>query len=926
MNPGDGESQGIGRREIQHATQRFRQVGEQRLARILDSLTREQASFFTLLPLLLHVNHPALPGYAGSEVPAGIAGYLPDRNAVLLARRYARSLKKEQRPQRQPPLLGFYLIGSSGTVGQDRQSDFDFWVCHQPDLQASQIERLRDKAALLETHAKSLGLTIHFFLMHAESFRDGQHARLSDESSGNTQHHLLLEEFYRSGLLLAGRPPLWWVVPTQQAARYTEYARNLIEKRFIREDDWLDFGGLEDISAEEFFSAAHWQLFKSIELPYKALLKLKLFEAYALEYPKVRWLCEDLKALVHSDQPIDADAVDAYQLMIARIEQHLAGQSQRLELARRAFCFKSGLRLSQAPQDHWKSRVLAECAERWGWQRGELLNLDAHREWKLEQVMDERNQLVAELSRSYRLLTELARHNEGASEQVRSDLALLGRKLYSALERRPGKIDRVNPGISDDISEDVVWLRHDDAEDTWQLYLQDPQLTAPPALKSTLSLVELLAWLHVNGVLARHTRIDLPGRERGPVSNEHLHIVGKLRKLLPEEQGPGTPLGNYAKPAHGGSAFAFINPLHSPIDADPRQVISDRSDPLSFGPTRRNLVIHIDHLFSNSWGELQVDHYRGDEGLLELLCAHLELYRHTAAPAPLQCHCDTPLLGKTIADRIARLAAQALNFFREHGEQARLVLCIGEEFHLIEQRRGQYDHLPVGDHEALLELLGESQEHFRPTQLDDAALPRSPLPLLMSLNRPQQVQVFFHSRRDGVELYVLDDSGALFRQDFPGAEETYLLNQQQRFFETLRMWRQPLGEADAPCELHFARLQLRNNRWQNQALPIRPAVFSDHTELLLSSGRRGPWRDGFSLISGDREFNSLAMGDMLYQQTARYLLGLRRAGARYPIYLTGVVIADEIQSVPVPLVELLRFKALVEKRLAEALARLTSAN
>jgi len=914
------QPEGLGRKDIQRVLQRYAQIGRQRLQRIHASLTREQDAFFTLLPLLLHVNHPALPGFVGSDAPAGIAGYVPDRDSILLARRHARSLKKEQRPQRRPPLLGLYLIGSSGTLGQDRHSDFDFWLCHHRDLQPPQLQALQQKTQLLQAHAAGLGLHIHFFNMHAEAFRDGQHTRLSNESSGNTQHHLLLEEFYRSGLLLAGRPPLWWLVPPQQVDNYRDYCAQLIEKRFVREQDWLDFGGLHEISADEFFSAAHWQLFKSIELPYKALLKLMLFESYATQYPNVGWLSNDVKCLIHSDRPLDADAVDAYMLMMQRIEQYLQHDDpQRLALARRAFYFKSGVRLSQRHNDDWKHARMQQLCERWGWDRGELLNLDSHTHWKLGQVLEERNQLVAELSRSYRLLTELARRNNSEVGAGSNEMSLLGRKLYAALERRPGKLDQVNPAISDDLSEEVVWLRRSAGGDAWQLFLQPPQTDSTPP-KTTRSLVEMLAWLQRNGVIGRHTRIDLPAAERGPVSDEYLRILKVLHKVLPPGPERHIPLGNFSTPAQGQLSIAFVNSLHDPLPKDdPHRRVSLRGDALSFGAARLNLVQRIEHLHSNSWGELQVDHYQDEEGVLDLLCAHLDLFWQNREPGQLQCHCHTPAYGGAINARLTRLATDQLNHFRHFGEQARYLLCIADQFHLIEVRRRQFTHSPVGGQLELLELLGEADDRFRPTLLDEAAIPNSPLAFVLRANRPQLVQVLYQVQRSGIDMFVLDDSGALHQQWLANAEERHFLIQQQRFFDTVRAWRSQPGSGGS--ELVFGRLKQVDGEWQVETVLPPHHAAGAHTELILSTGRRGPWRDGFSLISGTREFNSLSLGAELYNTVADYLLGLRKPGTSYPIYLTGVVVADEALGMPMPLAELLRFKNRVENRLADAVSR-----
>jgi adenylate cyclase class 1 len=61
----------------------------------------------------------------------------------------------------------------------------------------------------------------------------------------------------------------------------------------------IDFGGLEEIPAEEFISATLWHLYKSLSSPYKSLLKLLLMESYASEYPRPQWLCLEVKKAIY---------------------------------------------------------------------------------------------------------------------------------------------------------------------------------------------------------------------------------------------------------------------------------------------------------------------------------------------------------------------------------------------------------------------------------------------------------------------------------------------------------------------------------------------------------------------------------------------------------------------------------------------------
>jgi adenylate cyclase, class 1 len=207
--PLTGDDEGLGRKQINRIVERFRALGNKRLTRIRATLTHEQRSFFDLLPLLWHVNHAMLPGFVSNDTPAGVIGYRPNREQLLLARRYARGFSEDKKSRPEFPILGLYLMGSMGSLGQTAGSDLDFWLCHGDSLDEAGRQALRKKAIQLEERAAEIGLHAHFFVMHAESFRDGAVEQLSKESSGQTQHTLLLEEFYRTGILLAGNPPLW---------------------------------------------------------------------------------------------------------------------------------------------------------------------------------------------------------------------------------------------------------------------------------------------------------------------------------------------------------------------------------------------------------------------------------------------------------------------------------------------------------------------------------------------------------------------------------------------------------------------------------------------------------------------------------------------------------------------------------------------
>lgn len=929
-NPAVDDETGLGRKALNRIVGRFVALHEQRLKRIRATLTHEQRSFFDLLPLLWHVNHPMLPGFVSSDTPAGVIHYQPSDEQILLARRYVRGFRQDRRPHRLCPITGLYLMGSMGSMGQTSGSDLDYWLCHTGDVDDAGRDALRRKAALLEEHAASIGLHAHFFLMHAESFRDGAVEQLSKESSGHTQHTLLLEEFYRTGLLLAGNPLLWWAVPPKHEDDYTAYTRRLVERRFIRADQWLDFGGLHELPAEEFFGVAHWQLFKGIDAPYKSLLKLMLLEAYAAEYPRIDWLCMETKRAVYRGGDIDADALDPYLLILERITAYLESRNEpdRLQLARRAFYFKAGQTLTAAHQlRDWRHVLMVRQAARWGWRDAELSLLDTRAQWKLDRVVEERNALVSELSRSYRLLTEFAREQDATARLNTRELALLGRKLYAALDKRPGKIDRVNPGISRDLSERTLWLRRvDDQPVRWQLFLEPPEHPAQTPAKTSISLVEILTWLHLNGICEHTTRIHYLPKPPGYGEPEQDKLLKALRKRLPREQPAETGLDAYAEMARGRSSIWFVNvardPLAAHVDAG-YQLISARVDALSFGAAHECLVANVEHLYTTTWGEVRIEHHDGGgEGLLDCLCRYLDLFApHLYAPAALSAYSFSSTRASAIALRVARLARTVAETFHQLGTTARYILRIADHFYQIHHVNQHYAWAPIGERAELDAHLAESLSGFVPTRLDRLSLPDSPLPALFEQIEPGLIQVCYRVGERGIDLFVFDECGALFQQRVPGGDEYHLMMQQRRFLDTVATQRL-LSDAGTQSQrgATFARVTgMPGGEWQIEPVKVPRTRVTDHTALVLTVGAGGRLNEGFRLQSGSTEFDSLLLGEDLYSAVAEHLQRLRRGGANYPVYLTGVVGAEGELGSPCQLMALLRLKQQVEQRIAAAM-------
>ncbi len=932
-------SDGIGRKELQLVRRRFRGIQRERLRRIEADLTTPQQDFVNILPLLFHINHPVLPGFIGSDTPCAIPDYSPSQTVLRIARKLGRSFSYRKRARRNYNIHGLYLMGSIGSIAHTTGSDFDVWLCHDKKLKPPQLQALREKAHRLEKWAAELKLEVHIFLINVDAFRRGDREAISRESSGSTQKQLLLEEFYRTGILLAGRHPLWWLVPPDQEDNYTQYAAMLLHQRFIDPLDCLDFGGLEFTPADEFFSAARWQLYKGIDSPYKSVLKLLLIEAYSRDYPNIRWLCQEAKAAIYAGT-LDLDTLDPYILMYNRVEQYLLNreESERLELARRCFYFKAEQALSTKVRGRkraWQSELMQSVVDFWGWKKKKLAELDSRHSWKIDQVMRERNILVRELTNSYHMLTEFSRTYAASGQIDPEEISLLGRKLYTALERQPGKVDSINPNISRNLVEEQLslhYIKTDNEIVYWLLFcgeVDDDATDMSVPIKKTSSLIEMLSWIQVNSIADHNTKVFLYPKNCPVAQTELRALLNSLYKHRHALHPGNVPLSALSKAAFAKSCTLFVNTGSDPLEhlsKEGKQLTSDRSDALSFGSAHTSLINHLQQLIVTSWGETLITHHDQTSGLAESICRYLSLTLHNNPdqPAPeVAAFGHSSIRAAAIAKRVETLFNDICASFGPYGKglDSRYLFQADDDYYLIQKERDGFSSFSVDSYDELMQTLGQPQTRFCPLVIDGQALQDTPLPLIMQENMEGLIQIYYHSFKHQISLYIVDEQGALFHQEIPGGDEKHLMLQQKRFFSDLLITRSMQtddtglsGVLDAP--LFFSLSKDRKGNWLAEArTPPRDQFYQEYTELRLITEGIDLSQSPHLLVCDDQEFTSLEYGEGLFHAVGKYIMAMRSSNKKYPIYITGIEFTRTATEQRWSTVELLQFKKKLESRL-----------
>lgn len=906
-----------------------------------------QRDFLDFLPLLFHINKPGLPGYVSKSTPAGICDYTPSNRARLAAKKYLRNFEYKKRALLRYDLVSMFLMGSSGSVAYSNKSDFDVWLCHQHDLEADRLVELQAKATSIEQWAAKEGLEVHFFLMDPVRFKQGEIGGLSSESSGSAQYYLLLEEFYRTSLLLAGRYPIWWLVPPEEEFNYEAYVDRLLKRRLVSDVESVDFGGIPSVPAEEFFGAALWQLFKGIDSPYKSVLKLLLMEVYASEYPRIDLLCLRFKQAVY-DNDIDLNRLDPYLMLYQKLEEYLLASDdvERLELVRRCFYFKVNQKLTLAPttQTDWRSELIRALTGRWGWDGYWLGVLDTRARWRIVRVLKERSVLVRELTHIYRFLSDFARKNAQLVSINQHDLNALGRKLYAAFERKAGKVEIVNRGISDNVWEPMIsfcQIRQHGRDNGWAI-LTEEQIkdvaVNTAALKRSRSLIEAVTWAHFNGVIDSNSVLKIVRSDANLEAVELAALERHLVKHFPRQMVLKTSIEDLSRAVRILKVAIVVNLGVDPVEHHTREgkhLASNRIDAFSYGGMHECLVHTFEQILVTTWKEVITSHHEGMAGMLSCIGAYFQWMppsKGVMPPVP-QVMCFNLAHGFTIKGRIEGLYRDVIDcFYRDENTLLhRYILEVGHTYYVLSLESDALRYQCIESPPALMAYLAQANALFSRVVIDLFALKDTVLPAIFKMNKPGVVQLFFKEEGEQADVYVIDESGALFYENVSFYEAEYLLGRYRAFFDSMlqRQHYQRVDILDDSLDAirieYFHLARDRQGKWQPNRCDagVRLADRGRYNIQVMVEEDANDATPLFTVYCEDREFSSIEFGSDLYVEVARYILQRRQGINNYPIFITDLDLPlstfGGYSSGRVPSIEFLRYKQEIEDKLNQAL-------
>ncbi len=919
----------ISKKEIRLVKQRFLNLHKLKMQRAMEALTPRQKIFLEILPLLFHVNHPVLPGYISSKTPAGLADYTPSKLSINKAKKISNGFTYSKRAKRIFGIHALFIMGSAGSIAYAKGSDMDFWLCHAPGLSAEKLTLLQKKVHDIERWAATLGLEVHFFLIDAEQFKQGVPTPLSSESSGGTQHHLLLEEFYRTALYVAGRYPVWWLVPPEAENNYQAFVKNLLTQRFIDQQDVIDFGGLEHVPAEEFLGASFWHLYKAIDSPYKSLLKLMLMEAYVDQYPHCYWSASLMKQRVY-DGESDANKFDGYLILYDVLEAYFISKNQPERLNLMRYCFFSKLnehaRVTAAPdwRQHVFSDMLAKCQPLPDYIKHSLDNQG----WNISQAQQEKQRLTHELTYSYRLLVKFAKQRVEKSRRDNEEFLLLGRKLNATFEKRPSKLERstIKHSLLRPEAKVVLTQVVKNTQTSWLLNRlgegRDEQF-----IRQAPSLIGLLAWSVDNGVVGSRTKVALNPGESQINSREVAQTLRSIESFFDALPKKPVHLEAYCCESVVTDVLLVINSGLDSMSSFTEKGVnltSERSDALSFGSQRRNLVYTVDMLLRNSWNEVIFGKYESAAGLMKCFCDifdHKTLGPAQVLPRLVSASYNSPR-AMSVAKRIQELFKEVAIVFRQYatGSSPRFVIQLARAFYIMQVNDGKMTATDVAENH-LLEELARPQPVFSPVYFDNKIDPKGLLPVIYRHHKAGHTNLYYSQLGDNkAQVYILDENGSMFFDEQTFVYETSLLQSYRvlidNVFHRRGLGAEQLSSTVFDAEIVCYKLEKVGQHWGYKQVFVSDMIEPDmiNVRVVYDEQTKGTY-----IYCNDQVFSSLEQGDQLYSSVSRFIVQARKSAEKYPIYITDIDVPyyelgassdDALQ-----MVHYLNYKQRIEKKL-----------
>ncbi|MDY6967595.1 MAG: class I adenylate cyclase [Spirochaetota bacterium] len=748
--------------------QQFQKYNNFRYLKFSNSLSKKSIiDLIEVLPLLITINQRGIPGYVENYSPIGIYGYSPSEKAIQFIKSRFHSIDLTQYSSIKPLIELFAIMGSAGSIAYNEESDIDFWICiYDNKLGQENIKLLSQKLRNIEIWiTENYNIETYFFLNDIERVRNDIFDTSEDSFSGKANGKLLKDEFYRSSILLKGKIPFWWVVPSGiDDEKYNKYIQALDSNEF--ENQYVDFGNLHTIDKGDFLGGGLFQILKSLGNPFKSIIKIGTVERYLLDEENENpLLCNIIKENVHNEN-LDINHIDPYILMFNQVYDYYLRNikdpsfSMSTEILKMCFYIKIDPNLSEYRSIDFKKiksenlLKMIEYVKTWKWTDSKLKQMDNFRNWDITPINKFWNNISKEILKSYKRILKNIENREISKRFTQEDIKFITRKIYSSFSYAENKI---RPAVSfkDNPIEKhltIESISKKDGKINWLLskgFKSNRSASERVVIHKEPSLISLLTWISMNRMYQKNfTRVEIKSRF-------HLLDSGFVRELMND-----LTLHFSIKRLHIENDYFYKDPI--PLL---NFIIINLYSKYPKG------IEDIYFLYHNSWGETVYEKYENEIDLSQILIKILNgaLLNRYDFNMCVQIKSPYPYGSSTAFKRIKSLIEQIYNFFitkePEHNVEKKYITILGNNYIVYTKRKVQ------GEEKVLCNIFESELKMFyslsnniglKTIIMVDSKIPEFRYLLkIIESHRENAIQIYYQKERKYCYFYILDEQGAI---------------------------------------------------------------------------------------------------------------------------------------------------------------------
>jgi len=871
---------------------------QSQIEKLTEVLEGDSCRFIRLIPLFYQIESKLLPGYAGPDAPLGVYGYKPDKSIINDAK-----LLHSKFRYHQEGVINNYSVESVLFQQQTIENKSYCWIFHRADLNKKNISLLKEKTNKISTWFISRGLDIEFICLSVNGFENKISTVLSQQNRA-----LSLDGFYSESILLAGKYPVWWLVPPSSEKQYSAFVEHIKQARFVDNEEYIDLGGTGHFNHSDIVRNSVTLVQKIKNAPEICLIKILVADHKNNMLPKLDGVSDRLKRhLYEGDDVVDPSKILAQIIQDAfgyyKNKNHILSV-ERIFIHLKNIPGKLNVRIVDAFLDDVYKTGMPVVSSASG----------------IDGIIEYLNFFKAVAYEIRQIFSNIVAVYNAQKEDVITDQALLDviHNMQVFLSDNADRVPLYNSKDVADIILDRIQLKHKimkHNEDSWSLVLEMAEGNER-TIEGFSSLIGILAWCWLNRVVNQSTQvsIDCPAQQVKQV--EAYYILEVLIQQLNPDLITNIPAQAFENPVRPLLSLLFLN-----------LEVKNTSDSAA-GDQGSAQDIHCEQLIINSWGDVYTKKYSGNQGVLQCLCEwmHSAPLNGLAKPQPISIFGYGAGDSTHMSQLVTQIYEEILIFFYQAKNQdGRFILRMGSDFYIISAENYLLNARIIGDKKAVIEFMESPVKRFQSTALQRLAFTDFPLNEIYQNNKSQVLQVFFQVINRSCHSWVVDEKGTLWIDVVDIYERESYITHWLYFFKNIRNRLKKIHDQDLELPsleinqvsfnqlggIEFYSVSAEEISGNKNFLDLQISIVSqDNTDQL-------------SLVCDGKQFNYNELNQNVLIECVQYLSARMTGEGRQPVYVTDIDVPLRLYNVTdrdeIQISHILKFKRNFEHRINKLL-------